>query len=96
MIERFLNRQGLLKAWPAKYKDREMVRKYIVSQIDNREYTEKEITSVLDSLHSFDEAVFIRRDLIDYKYLLRDKEGRTYKVNSEKIFDLKELEENGN
>ena len=56
-----------------------------MTRIEDKEYTEKEITEVIERLHSFHEPVFLRRALIDYKYLLRDKEGRVYRKNSEKL-----------
>ncbi|MGD9910335.1 MAG: DUF2087 domain-containing protein [Candidatus Izemoplasmatales bacterium] len=74
----------VLSVFPAKEK-----KKYIALQIiktvfqPNITYTEKEVSSILKEVY-FD-FVTLRRYLVDYHYLLREKDGSAYWVNEELI-----------
>ena len=72
----------VMTVFPAKEK-----KKFIALQViktvfeSNRIYTEKEVSMVLKEVY-FD-FVTLRRYLVDYRYLLREKDGSRYWVNPE-------------
>ena len=81
MIERFLDKDGLLCIWPKKHYDKVLVLEYLIEKFnDSRTYTESEINAVLKSHHTFSDWPLLRRELVDRGYMQRDKNGYEYKV----------------
>ncbi|MFS0619182.1 DUF2087 domain-containing protein [Priestia megaterium] len=64
---------------PKKEKKRVIILLYISRKFQkNTYYTEKEVNEILKDV--FEDFVMIRRYLIDYKFLNRNKEGTKYRV----------------
>ena len=62
-IERLLDKQGRLRAWPARADLRDGVRSYLVDNFDlGHIYTEREVNDLLTGLHSFDDHALVRRE----------------------------------
>lgn len=69
-----------LRALPAKEKRKIAVLNEIVKQFDPaREYTEKEVNSLLRAIHP-QEYVTLRRYLIEYSFMQRERDGSRYRV----------------
>lgn len=47
------------------------------------EFTEKELNILLKDIYS--DYAILRRYLVDYSYLIRNREGSIYRINEEKI-----------
>lgn len=81
MIERFLDKDGLLCIWPKKHSDKVLVLEYLIEKFDySRTYTESEVNVVLKLHHTFSDWPLLRRELVDRGYMQRDKNGYEYKV----------------
>lgn len=85
MIDRFLDKNGLVKIWPKKHADKIIVLEYLITKFDiGKTYSEKMINEVLNNWHTFHDWPLLRRELVDRGYLLRDKAGYEYWVVSKK------------
>ncbi|MBN2384873.1 DUF2087 domain-containing protein [bacterium] len=86
-LRHFLDAEGKFKAWPAKHKKQLFMVEFMsVKFLPHRHYTEREVNEVLLAFHSFDDPALLRRFLVDYGYLERDRAGRRYwKRESEKL-----------
>lgn len=81
MIDRFLDRDGLVCIWPKKHSDKVLVLEYLVEKFDDkRTYTESEVNAVLKLHHTFSDWPLLRRELVDRGFMQRDKNGYEYKV----------------
>jgi len=68
-----------LRLFPPKQKKQFIALSIIMEKIDvNVEYTEKELNEVL--IEIYPDYVTIRRGLIDYQFMTRDKYGKKYWV----------------
>lgn len=81
-IKRYF-RNSKLYVWPAK----KAVQIEIIDHFANlfeigRTYSEIEVNDILLDNHSFNDPVFLRRELIDIGILSRTKDGREYWKNS--------------
>ncbi|NJP05437.1 MAG: DUF2087 domain-containing protein [Chloroflexaceae bacterium] len=78
-LKRFLDTQARLVVWPSRHKDKILVRAYLATHgITGYQYTEKEINQVLNQWHTFGDWALLRRYLVDYGFLQRTSDGRTY------------------
>ncbi|WP_461615616.1 DUF2087 domain-containing protein [Clostridium sp. Marseille-QA1073] len=78
-IERFLDDKGRIKIWPAKKELKVEILSYLASKFEyNYFYTEKEVNSIINEWHTFEDYFLLRRGLIDYKLLSREKDGSKY------------------
>lgn len=83
-LKNFLDESGRLKSFPAKRKMKLYALLYLSGKIDSgRAYTEREIGELLGEWHLFDDPATLRRELCDYGFLLRSRDGRTYSMNEE-------------
>ena len=56
----------------------------IATQFDeNKKYSEAEVNEILKPV--YDDFVLLRRYLIDYKFLMREKDGSSYCVNKKPL-----------
>ena len=81
IIDRYFDSDGklLIEAFPAKEKRKIIILQKIVQDFEfGRRYTEKEVNEVL--LAYYADYVTIRRYLIQYGFMDRDKEGKAYWV----------------
>lgn len=78
-IERFLDDKGRIKIWPAKKDLKAEILSYLASKFEyNYVYNEKEVNSIINEWHTFEDYFLLRRGLIDYKLLFREKDGSKY------------------
>lgn len=78
-IERFLDDKGRIKIWTAKKDLKVEILSYLASKFEcNYFYNEKEVNSIINEWHTFEDYFLLRRGLIDYKLLSREKDGSKY------------------
>ncbi|MBT2830327.1 DUF2087 domain-containing protein [Staphylococcus coagulans] len=78
--ERFM-KNNKIHTIPRKEKDKRELMKILAMEFEeNRTYKEKEINLILRSF--YDDYVLLRRYLVDYSLLSRDKEGQEYKLTT--------------
>lgn len=78
-FENFLDDLGRVKNWPAKHSMKKAVLEYIASKFEeNKFYTEKEVNSIIEEWHTFNDYFIIRRGMVDYKLLSRTRDGSKY------------------
>lgn len=78
-IERFLDDKGIIKVWPAKKEVKMKILEYLSTKFEyDVIYSEKEINTIIDTWHSFNDYFLLRRGMIDYKFLYRTKDGAKY------------------
>ena len=81
-IKRYFQNEKL-HVWPSKRAVRAKVINHFGSLFEiGRIYSEKEINNILLDNHSFNDPVFLRRELIDMGILSRTEDGRQYWKNS--------------
>ena len=79
ILRNFLTADGKLIAFPAKRKMKLHCLFYLAEKFEaGREYTEREINEVLLSWHSFADPATLRRELYDYHFLDRSRDGKIY------------------
>jgi hypothetical protein len=78
-LRRFLDSRARVTNWPSKQKDRLMVLDYLASKFEaNTEYSEREINAIITRYHAYDDHATLRRELYDYGYLHRARDGSRY------------------
>jgi len=78
-VRNFLDEEGRLKTWPSRRKLQLAALEWLASNFEpGREYTEKEVTALLDRLHTFEDHAMLRRDLVDGRWLARERDGSRY------------------
>lgn len=79
ILRNFLDGEGRLKSWPAKKKTRLIAIAYLATKFQTGvEYTEKEINSILNDFHLFEDHALLRRALYEVGHLDRTIDGRKY------------------
>ena len=82
LLRPFLNSEGHIVSWPTKRKPQHAVLTYLSEKIQpDHEYTESELTQLLGRWLVHVDAVHLRRELIDFNYLVRTKNGSRYWLN---------------
>ncbi len=75
----YYNKEGKLSQYPTKRPLREIVLSRIAEQfVKDRTYTEKEINQIIISNIDFSDVETIRRELFQYGYIGRLKDGSKY------------------
>lgn len=78
-INNFLDEQGRVNKWPAKKQMKIEVVKYIASKFEEgKTYTEQEVNQRIDQWHTYGDYFMLRRGMIDYKLLGRERDGSAY------------------
>ncbi len=78
-LENYYDSNGMLIQYPSKRPMRIIALIKIAEQIDvNRKYTEKEINEIIRSNIAFDDIELVRRELYQYKFLDRLRDGSAY------------------
>ncbi len=79
ILQRFVNREGLVTQWPRKSQAREAILVYLVNKFRrNQLYSEAEVNDLLDRWHTFHDPALLRRELYDYGYMGRTSSGDKY------------------
>lgn len=81
ILRNFLNDDGKLTAFPAKRKMKVYCLFYLAQKFEaEKDYTEKEINNVLLDWHTFADPATLRRELYDYHFLDRSRDGKVYHI----------------
>ena len=81
ILKHFLNEQGKLVAFPAKRKMKIYALCYLAQKIEGgRDYSEREINDLLLSWHTFADPATLRRELYEYHFLNRSRDGKVYSL----------------
>ncbi|MBE5793040.1 MAG: DUF2087 domain-containing protein [Clostridiales bacterium] len=82
ILKNFLDEDLRLKAFPAKRKMKIYALLYFAEKFEKgREYSEKEVGALLNQWHTFSDPATIRREMYDYGFLDRSRDGRVYKMS---------------
>ena len=91
ILRNFLDPDGKLTAFPAKRKMKLFALLYLAQKIPaDTDYTEREINDLLLGWHTFADPATLRRELYDYHFLDRSRDGKVYRL-AEKQPTLEEL-----
>jgi len=85
ILRNFLNADGKLTAFPAKRKMKLYALLYLVQKIPaDTDFTEREINDILLDWHAFADPATLRRELYDYRFLDRSRDGKVYRLAEER------------
>ena len=78
-ISRFLDHAGKITQLPQKKVFRAAVLGYLAEKFEaDRDYTEKEVNTICEEWHTFEDYFLLRRELIDNGFLCREPNGSRY------------------
>lgn len=81
ILRNFLSSDGKLTAFPAKRKMKVYCLFYLARKFATEEdYTEQQINNVLLDWHTFADPATLRRELYDYGFLDRSRDGKVYRL----------------
>lgn len=80
-ISRFIDGEGRLTAFPARRKKKIHALFYLAEKFEPaRDYSEREVNDLLLSWHTFADPATLRRELYDYGFLDRSRDGKVYRL----------------
>jgi DNA-binding transcriptional ArsR family regulator len=80
-LRRFMDRENLLTAFPTRQRDQLAVLQYLADLFEyDRSYTEKEVNAIIRTRLNprYDDFVTLRRELYNFQFLGREKDGSRY------------------
>lgn len=81
ILKYFLDAEGRLTAFPAKRKMKVYALIYLAEVFEaNQIYTEQEVNDLLRTRHTFNDPATLRRELYDYRFLDRSRDGKAYRL----------------
>ena len=81
ILRNFLDTGGKLTAFPAKRKMKLYALLYLAQKIPaDTDFTEREINDILLDWHTFADPATLRRELYDYRFLDRSRDGKVYRL----------------
>ena len=81
ILRNFLDATGKLTAFPAKRKMKLYALLYLAQKIPaDTDFTEREINDILLDWHTFADPATLRRELYDYRFLDRSRDGKVYRL----------------
>lgn len=81
ILRNFLDGDGKLTVFPAKRKMKVYALFYLAEKFESgREYSEREVNDVLLDWHTFADPATLRRELYDYRFLDRSRDGKVYRL----------------
>jgi len=81
ILRNFLDANEKLTAFPAKRKMKLFTLLYLAQKIPaDTEFTEREINNILLDWHTFADPATLRRELYDYGFLDRSRDGNVYRL----------------
>ena len=81
ILRNFLDATGKLTAFPAKRKMILYALLYLAQKIPaDTDFTEREINDILLTWHTFADPATLRRELYDYGFLDRSRDGKVYRL----------------
>ncbi len=85
-IRSFIDSEGRLTAFPSKRKKKLLALLFLAEKIPSgKAFTEAEFNRFLSGLHTFNDPATLRRELFDYFLINRDKAGREYSINPDRL-----------
>ena len=79
ILQNFLDANGKLMAFPAKRKMKLYALLYLSQKIPaDTDFSEREINDILLDWHTFADPATLRRELYDYRFLDRSRDGKVY------------------
>jgi hypothetical protein len=85
-ISAFLDEEGKIRQIPVPNRTKAPVLQYLAGKFEaGRDYKEKEVNSIIDAWHTFNDYFILRRLLVDYNLLARTPDGSRYWVVEESI-----------
>ena len=79
ILRNFLDADGKLTAFPAKRKMKLYALLYLAQKIPaDTDFTERDINDTLLDWHTFADPATLRRELFDYRFLNRSRDGKVY------------------
>jgi len=81
ILRNFLDTNGKLTAFPAKRKMKLYTLLYLAQKIPaDTDFSEREINDILLDWHTFADPATLRRELYDYGFLDRSRDGKVYRL----------------
>ena len=81
ILRNFLDADGKLTAFPAKRKMKLYALLYLAQKIPvDTDFSEREINDILLDWHTFADPATLRRELFDYRFLERSRDGKVYRL----------------
>ena len=81
ILRNFRDAEGKLAAFPAKRKMKLYALLYLAQKIPaDTDFTEREINDILLTWHTFADPATLRRELYDYRFLDRSRDGKVYRL----------------
>lgn len=81
ILRNFLDTNGKLTAFPAKRKMKLYTLLYLAQRIPaDTDFSEREINDILLDWHTFADPATLRRELYDYRFLDRSRDGKVYRL----------------
>ena len=81
ILRNFLDLDGKLAAFPAKRKMKLYALLYLAQRIPaDTDFTEQEVNGILLDWHTFADPATLRRELYDYRFLNRSRDGKVYRL----------------
>lgn len=81
ILRNFLDAEGKLTAFPAKRKMKLFAMLYLAQKIPaDTDFSEREINNILLDWHTFADPATLRRELYDYHFLDRSRDGKLYRL----------------
>ena len=82
ILRNFPDTDGKLTAFPAKRKMKLYALLYLAQKIPaDTDFTEREINDILLNWHTFADSATLRRELYDYHFLDRSRDGKIYRLS---------------
>jgi hypothetical protein len=77
VLSSFLDAAGAIKAFPVQEKKLQVLVQYVLKAFEpGQRYTEKQVNEILARFN--EDTAFLRRSLIEYKYMERTSDGKAY------------------
>ena len=81
ILKNFLDADGRLVRYPAKRRMKIYALIYLSGKFEpGHEYTEREVNDILLGWHCFGDPATLRRELYDYRFLDRSRDGSVYRL----------------
>ena len=80
----FLDDAGRLTQWPSRYRVQRMAVALLAQRFEpGREYSERDVNSLLLEGHTFGDWAILRRSLVDWRFMSREQDGSRYRLNAD-------------
>ena len=78
-MEKLINEIEGIVRWPKKPSDKQIVIKWLSAKFKlEKQYSEKEVNTIIEAHHSFNDIALLRRELISRRLLERKNDGSIY------------------